>query len=175
MSDSVEQRSEISNGTSMLSNVSQIEQKDVNAEFSNAEFPNVLDRQDAKFSNAEFLNVLVRQNVEFSHAEPSNVVDTSDRQDQKNNAEFPIELNRPFEEGVLNPKERSRYLYEEEWPLPGSHGTSRHGRLTTGEPATPMGTCKAGNDQRAGDYIVPLSVTTHQHESGKNMNTCTVV
>ena len=118
-----------------------------------------MDRQDAEFSSTELSNVLVRQNVEFSHAEPSNVVDISDRQDQKNNAEFTNELNRPFEESVLNPKERSHYLYEEKWPLPGSHGTSRRGRLTPGEPAPPTGTWTAGNDNRACDCIVPLSVT----------------
>ena len=53
----------------MLSNVSQCEQKDVNSEFSNSDFPNVLNRQYTKFSNDEFSNVLARQNFELARTE----------------------------------------------------------------------------------------------------------
>ena len=69
VSDSVDKRSKISNGISMLSNVSQCEQKDVNSEFSNSDFPNVLNRQYTKFSNDEFSNVLARQNFELARTE----------------------------------------------------------------------------------------------------------
>ena len=98
-----------------------------------------------------------------------------DRQAEKNNAEFTIELKGPCDESVLTPKDRSHYLDDEEWPLLGSHGAARRGRLTNREPAPPGATCKAGNDQRAGSHIVPLSVRTHQNEPGENMDTRSVV
>ena len=92
--------------------------------------------------------------------------------------ELPNELNRPNElmreEGVPTLKDASRYINEAEWPLLGSPATVRRSG-PTGCGANPSnGAGETSNDQRAGEYIVPLGVKTQMNQSGKNINTSAV-
>ena len=97
-----------------------------------------------------------------------------DRQSRKNNAECPNELMRVREERVPALKDASRYINEAEWPLLGSPAAVRRSGPTDGGLNPSGAVSEAGNDQRAGGYIVPLGVKTQMDELGKNINTSSV-
>ena len=119
-------------------------------------------------------SMLSREIVPKSEPPENNAEFPNELSRKENNADFPNEL-RKIEQVGLDSKERLHYLSEEEWPLLGSHGAGRWGGLAPGKPTSPGATREAGNDEKTGTHMVPLSVKTHQHESGKNMHTCSVV